>query len=744
MCKHYSPKNKLIIFLLILLLQYTGQGLFSQKTQKRPVVALVLSGGTAKGLSHIGVIKVLEEEGIRPDLIVGTSMGSIIGGLYAMGYTSKQLEEIALNTDWYRYFTNDRDLRNINIEEKDDFEEFTYHFPIKDRKPEVGKGLVYGHELELYLNKFTYPAYKYDNFDQMPYKFRAIAVDILNAEKYVFKDGPLSVAMRSSISLPTILIPKKYKNRLLVDGGILDNFGVDEALKDGADIIIGSNVGRMKLDEEELGSLHKVFWLVMMFQSKLNYDKYADSVDVLIEPPVLDMTTRFDKAKQIIQAGYDTASKYREQLKKIKAKLDSFPAPKAPEVKLDKFQAYTVTEIKVNGIKNRFDRFVIKSKLENFLTGRITHEDIKKQIDLLMGSGQYAIITYYLQKNAEDNYTLVMDFEELPKSFLQLGIHYTDQVDFGIIAGLTSRNTILPNSKFKIKSRISKFPGVTQYFVKYFWKKRRFGIKENFDFMHDHIPYYENDSKKTTFSRNFVRTGLSLVLLPGKSHLWQLGYNYHYYNYKNNFNNQVNNIVDASVSKHSFYLYYYYNTLDDKYFATTGNLIKLKLGYSHIPQITITDTLGNKNRNLFYQRGNVTFDFRWDSYLHFSKKWVWENNFLIKIDALDENELFFISPVVIGGMFPDNECQIAFWGLPYGRYISGNSLLWRTVMRHRITGNVNFRAGVNALVKNDGKLLVGGGIMATVRTPLGPVSAGLGTSFSKFDPVFHISLGVFR
>ena len=139
--------------ILVILLFFFTISLYAQDKKSKPKVALVLSGGTAKGLAHIGVLKVLEEQGIRPDLIIGTSMGSIIGGLYAIGYSADEIEQITLKTDWFKYLSNDTDLRNLNIEEKDDYDEYVYNFPIEKRKPSLGKGVIYGHELELYLNR---------------------------------------------------------------------------------------------------------------------------------------------------------------------------------------------------------------------------------------------------------------------------------------------------------------------------------------------------------------------------------------------------------------------------------------------------------------------------------------------------------------------------------------------------------------------------------------------------------------
>ena len=371
-------KNILIYaFILVLVIPIK---ISSQDTIKKPVVALVLSGGTAKGLAHIGVIKALEEYGIKPDLIVGTSMGSIVGGLYAIGYTTKELEDIALNTNWYEYLSNDSDLRNINIEEKDDFEEFVYNFPIEKKKPSLGKGVIQGHEMELYLNSATFPANKYNNFDEFPIKFRAIATDVINGEVFVFKDGPLSIALRSSMSLPTLFEPIRHQGKVLVDGGILDNFGVDIAIENGADIIIGSNVGRILDEAKDLDSYKNLLSQLLMLQSKRKYLMYKDQVDILIEPPVLDMGVRFDKAKEIMQTGYVTALQHNAELRQLKKRLIKKLPETIDSVSKQKI-SYPISEIEINGVDDLFLKYHLIKQIKNTVGINATSTNIVKAIN---------------------------------------------------------------------------------------------------------------------------------------------------------------------------------------------------------------------------------------------------------------------------------------------------------------------------------------------------------------------------
>ena len=731
--------KKIVLYFLFFIIGITNI-ITAQDTLKKPVVALVLSGGTAKGLSHIGVIKTLEEIGIRPDIIVGTSMGSIVGGLYAMGYSIKDLEKMALTTDWYKYLSNDTDLRNINIEEKDDFEDNLFKIPIKKKKPGLGKGLVYGHELELYLNRMTYPAYKYDNFDQFPIKYRAISVDVLKAEKYVFKDGPLSTALRSSMSLPTILIPKKYEGKLLVDGGVLDNFGVDVALENGADIIIGCNVGRMNLDEEQLGSFQKLFWLITMFGSKMNYDKYKDSVNVLIEPPVLDLGTRFDKAAEIMQIGYNTAQKYRKELLAIKKKLDKYETTPQKDIKFNKNQVYPVSGIEIKGLNKYYSR-QIKRYLIKKLGKRVSSSMIENEITDLYGSGQYAYINYHLEKTNDESYKIVFNFERLHKNSLGFGIHYSDQVDFGIVASLMSRNYILPNSKFKIKGRISKFPGVEQYFTKYYWDQTRFGIKQSFSYIKDRIGIYNGNRKLTAYNRNFIIPSLAMFVIQDKNTMWETGYKYKISSYNNIFSYAEDDIENATYTRNSLFLSYYYNSLDDKQFSSTGNYLKAVLNFNFHPSFE-AEFENSENKNFVYP-DYLSFVLKWKYYISFNNQWTIENKACIEYSGLD-NQPFVVKSKTMGGMFPDNDFQSPFWGLPDNYLITANKFVVSSGIRYRFQNNIYFKTIVNFGITDDWKYHYGAGIAAIINTPIGPVNAGITKSLEYKYPVFHISIGMFR
>jgi NTE family protein len=177
--KYLTRMKIFVIIFFIIFLSSENRFVNAQNSAtERPKVGLILSGGGAKGLAHVGVLKVLEEAGIRPDYIGGTSMGSIVGGLYAIGYSVDSLEEIAKNTNWEYYLTDEISRRNLTLEEKEDFDRFFISFPVKDNKIKIPSGVISGQNIENLFNELCVPVYDTRDFNDFQIPFLCIATDI--------------------------------------------------------------------------------------------------------------------------------------------------------------------------------------------------------------------------------------------------------------------------------------------------------------------------------------------------------------------------------------------------------------------------------------------------------------------------------------------------------------------------------------------------------------------------------------
>ena len=232
------------IFIIVLLLSIPVRICAQERDSiQTPKIGLVLSGGGAKGLAHIGVLKVLEEAGIRPDYITGTSMGSIIGGLYALGYSADDLSEMNVNADWEKLLSDRISLNKIVMEEKYESKRYLFKFPIRNYQFKLPSGLIEGQQLESFFGDMVWPLPEQKSFDDFPIPFHCMAVDMISGETIEFDSGNFAETIRASMSIPSIFAPKDIDTLLLVDGGVTKNFPVEEVRKMGADYVIGVYVG---------------------------------------------------------------------------------------------------------------------------------------------------------------------------------------------------------------------------------------------------------------------------------------------------------------------------------------------------------------------------------------------------------------------------------------------------------------------------------------------------------------------
>lgn len=734
-----SHSGKILIILFLITISTIVNSLNSQDSIRKPVVALVLSGGSAKGLAHIGVIQVLEEIGIKPDIIIGTSMGSIVGGLYSIGYSVEELKELSTRTDWFTYMSNDTDLRNINMDEKDDFEDFLYRIPIQSGKPEIDKGVIYGHELNLFLSRLCFPANRYDDFNNFPIKFRAIASDVIKGEPVIFDRGPLSLAIRASMSLPSLFYPVEYGDKLLIDGGVTDNFGVEYALLEGADIIIGSNVGNSMYNEKELGSFSKIYSQLIMLNSKKKMEYFKDCTNVLIEPPTFDLSSRFDKAAEIIEIGYKEALKHKDDLVQLLEYIDSKKENKKLPPRLRLVQ---IDDIEVNGISRIQQKYDIIAFVRKHLKQNNSATVIENIINEMYGTGQYAFISYFLQKQPDNKFNLILNFKEISSNILQVGFNYNNQSDMGLVLGLTSRNYLLPGSKFKITGRISNFPGLDQYFTRFLFNKSGHALKQTFSYTYDELPIYSGSNKINEYSRNIISAGLSYMFIPDKKNSLEFGYMYKTKFLKKLYFDESDRFGKSTSYKNAAIINYNYNNVNDKFFPDQGNIIKLGLTYNFFNYLQLKN---NEQTFLKTNPGNFPeLYFSWKNYTRINEKLTWDKEVFLEYSGLKIQDKIAFYDYSIGGVIPDNKYQIAFWGLPNNYIVSSKKAILRSGLRYALMNKVNIRAELDAGVLDDWQEFFGGGISVELNLPFGPLSFGVASSLNYKYPVFHFNFGFFR
>jgi NTE family protein len=285
-------------------------------------VGLVLAGGGARGLAHIGVIRYLEEQGIRVHAVAGTSMGSVIAGLYASGMNAADLEHVARTLDW-RYAFDDSTARDqLAYRRKQENFDFLVRakLRVKDGKIGIPMGAVEGQHLNLLLHELVAPVAGVRDFDQLPIPFRAVAADIATGEAVVLGEGDLALAMRASMSIPGVFSPVELDGRLLVDGGIAKNIPVDVVQGMGVDRLVVVDIGTPLMPREQIDNVLSLIGQLTTIMTRTNSEQQIALMregDILITPP-LDAaeveTMSFDKAEEAMRIGYQAASALGPQL----------------------------------------------------------------------------------------------------------------------------------------------------------------------------------------------------------------------------------------------------------------------------------------------------------------------------------------------------------------------------------------------------------------------------------------------
>ena len=305
----------IIILSIICLNPFWGQ----QKKDSTDVkIGLVLSGGGAKGLAHIGALKIIDSLGIRLDYISGSSMGSIVGGLYASGYSAKQLDSIFQTVNFNDLIQDKIPRTSKTFYEKEYSEKYALTLPIIDSKVSLPKSISNGQNFYNFYSEITEHVRDISDFSKLPVPFFCTGTDIETGEGIVFDKGNLADVVAASSALPTVYSPVKYKNKLVTDGGVTDNYPIEEIKKRGAEIVIGVDVQDTLLNKKQLKTVTDIMLQISNFRTINDMKSKALLTDVYIKPDIKRFSViGFDDGNEIIKEGEKSTRKKIDALKKI-------------------------------------------------------------------------------------------------------------------------------------------------------------------------------------------------------------------------------------------------------------------------------------------------------------------------------------------------------------------------------------------------------------------------------------------
>lgn len=315
-----SSKN---IFFLLILVCFTGLGIDrnAEALTDRPKVGLVLSGGGARGFAHISILKMIDSLEIPVDYIAGTSMGGIMGALYAVGYSGAEIEDIVLSTDWQEIFTDNPPRNKLPFFQKKDMGKYQIEFGMQGLRPQLPSGLIFGQKISLLFSSLTFPYEHITDFTQLPIPYHCVAVNIETGKEIILKHGSLAKAMRSTMAIPSAFSPIQWGDSLLVDGGMVNNMPVDVVKSMGADLVVAVDVGVPMRRKQNLNSAIAVLEQSIAMLGINKWEENKEASDIYIHPDLIGFGVGdFDNIKisQIIKRGALAAKETRAQLSELK------------------------------------------------------------------------------------------------------------------------------------------------------------------------------------------------------------------------------------------------------------------------------------------------------------------------------------------------------------------------------------------------------------------------------------------
>lgn len=400
---------------------------------ERERVGLVLSGGAARGLAHIGVLKALEEQGVVIDAIAGTSMGAVVGGLYAAGYRVDELEQLATEVDWQRALSDAPPRENIPFRRKQDDRDFLVKQKLSfrdDGSLGLPMGVLQGQNLALLLEKLFARAAAVEGFDELPVPFRAVAADISTGETVVFSQGHLALAVRASMSIPALLTPVEVDGRLLVDGGISNNIPVDIAREMGVDRVIVVDIGSPLAATESLQTVFNILNQSVALLTRRNSDEQLATLlphDILVQPELTGFgVTDFAYAQDMIDAGYRATHALQPRFVGLAQPLptqSSFPNQRKKVKK-----APVITSVQVENTSKVGDE-VIRYYIRQPLNERLDINKLQKDMGTLYGLEYFDRVEYRLQPEQGGNALVINATDKSTGTdYLSLGLNLSDDL----------------------------------------------------------------------------------------------------------------------------------------------------------------------------------------------------------------------------------------------------------------------------------------------------------------------------
>jgi NTE family protein len=725
-------KSFIITILLISLPLY----LFSQDTIRHPKIGLVLSGGGAKGFAHVGALKVIEEAGLPIDYITGTSIGSIVGGLYAMGYDAATLEKVVGSQNWEALLSNESKREFVPAITKEEESRYLLSLPVKAKKIAIPEGFLNGQKVMELVTYLSYGYHDVADFSRLPIPFKCIAADIATGEEVVLDKGYLPKSIRASMSVPAVFSACEIDNRMLVDGGIVNNFPVDRCREMGADIIIGIDIGDDLMSKDEIQSIPNMISQLTTLLGFERTKKNSGNVDILIKPDISGYSAssfNTEAAKVLMARGEEAARKVLPRMIRLRDSLDLKRAGRLPHQLPDNNSSIYLDRIDVQGTE-KTNIVSILGKMGIDKEKKTTLNEIREGISRIYATGNYQNIDYKI--SGEDKKVVTIMVKEISTNRLNIGLNYNTDLNAAALINMTFCSDRVSGSNLSLDAKLSTSP---VFSVKYSLDR---GSKPGFitsaSFISDKLFGYQDQKKVSEI--NLQETNLQVGTQAVVSDIFRisLGGSLEYFH----FGSAIGSIDSSNVKDDTFINYFLKGTLDqfdNPTFPHSGwtlnGIVKV-----------ITDNGWNYNGNSPFAMLGLNIRIA----KQLSERVVLLPALNTQLSLVSVAPLFYRS--YFGGFQKTNYFgnYLPFAGLKRMEISADNAAYIALDLRVRLWQKIYTTLISNMGVYNDktsgqtnGKFMIGGGISAAYDSVVGPVELILSASNLNHQITPYFSLGYY-
>ena len=709
----------------------TIKKLKNDKNKNDLKVALVLSGGGAKGYAHLGALKVLEKENIKIDYIAGTSIGAFIGTLYSIGYTIDEIEKVldSLNTE--SFLESGSDLTNLDLDKKESLKKYSFYINFDNElNYSLPKGLRETEELYLTVKNLLKNYENIKNFDNFPIPIRVIATNLNTGETKAFYEGDIAKVLTASMAIPTIFEPVEVNGALYVDGLVSRNLPVEEAYDMGADLVIASDVGTPVVKKDNYNILSVLNQMIAIQSSYITKDS-KEKATVLISPDIKNISaTDTTKRKDLIELG-EVAT--QGQIAKLREFPKNSSNNKRINVQKEKRGSFVINKIEYNP---KFDKNTIDILNNIFivlLNKPISESDIEKKIVDVYNS-KYMDKLYY---TVEDG-VLHLDGEKGHLNRVGVGFNY--QTGYGTTFNVGT--DLFFSGKFgnniNLNFKFGDYLGADLGTLTYYGIRNRFGILTNIGYNESPFFLYDKRRKTAKFMNREAYLNIGIFNQPSNNSMISYGILSKLSSLKQDTGGSLSQNLEYSENQAKTYLRFKYDNLDSISNPMRG--IKADLIYN------FASSIGKSKSNLYGPAYSI------EGYIPINSK----SSFVygLNLASLRGDRIRADQRIRLGGMYTniDNN-EFEFYGLNYQEKQVKDLISLTLGFKHKIVYSLYFNTKFNIatftednpLNNNDSRLWKnyskGLGISISYDSPIGPIEFSVSSDLKHKRPIGSISIG---